>query len=104
MLYQGEGDERSHLDQTFHKVQSVARQLASSIVSLTWVTSGHGWLAMAVPFLIASPGYFSGRLSLGTLMVAVGAMATQLELRMPCWAIRVRSADQSIAELRSTST
>jgi putative ATP-binding cassette transporter len=73
VLYQGEGDERSHLDQTFHKVQSLARQLASGIVSLTWVTSGHGWLAMAVPFLVASPGYFSGRLTLGTLMVAVGA-------------------------------
>ncbi len=73
VLYQGEGDERSHLDQSFHKIQSVARRLASGIVSLTWVTSGHGWLAMAVPFLIASPGYFSGRLTLGTLMVAAGA-------------------------------
>lgn len=73
VLYQGESDERSHLDQSFHKVQSVARQLASGIVSLTWVTSGHGWLAMAAPFVIASPGYFSGRLSLGSLMIAVGA-------------------------------
>lgn len=73
VLYQGESDERAHLDQTFHKVQSLARQLANGIVSLTWVTSGHGWLAMAAPFVIASPGYFGGRLSLGTLMVAVGA-------------------------------
>ena len=73
VLYQGEGDERVHLDQTFHKVQSLARQLANGIVSLTWVTSGHGWLAMAAPFLIAAPGYFGGQLSLGSLMVAVGA-------------------------------
>lgn len=73
VLYQGESDERSDLDQSFHRIQSVARQLASGIVSLTWVTSGHGWLAMAAPFLIASPGYFSGHLTLGTLMIAVGA-------------------------------
>lgn len=73
VLYQGEGDERVHLDQTFHKVQLLARQLANGIVSLTWVTSGHGWLAMAAPFLIAAPGYFGGQLSLGSLMVAVGA-------------------------------
>lgn len=73
VLYQGESDERSHLDQTFHKVQSLARQLASGIVSLTWVTSGHGWLAMAAPFVIASPGYFGGQLTLGSLMIAVGA-------------------------------
>ncbi|CAM5767819.1 ABC transporter ATP-binding protein/permease [Bosea minatitlanensis] len=73
VLYQGESDERRHLDETFHKVQRLARQLASGIVSLTWVTSGHGWLAMAAPFLIASPGYFGGQLSLGSLMIAVGA-------------------------------
>lgn len=73
VLYQGESDERSHLDQTFHKVQSLARQLAGGIVSLTWVTSGHGWLAMAAPFVIASPGYFGGQLTLGSLMIAVGA-------------------------------
>lgn len=73
VLYQGESDERVHLDQIFHKVQSLARQLANGIVSLTWVTSGHGWLAMAAPFVIASPGYFSGRLTLGSLMIAVGA-------------------------------
>jgi putative ATP-binding cassette transporter len=73
VLYQGEGDERVHLDLTFHTLQSVARRLAGGIVSLTWVTSAHGWLAMAVPFLIASPGYFSGQLTLGSLMIAVGA-------------------------------
>jgi putative ATP-binding cassette transporter len=73
VLYQGEGEERAHLDQIFHKVQSLARQLANGIVSLTWVTSGHGWLAMAAPFVIAAPGYFGGRLTLGSLMVAVGA-------------------------------
>ena len=37
-------------------------------------------------------------------MVAVGAMATQLELRMPWSAMRLRSAAQSSVTLRSTST
>ena len=37
-------------------------------------------------------------------MVAVGAIATQLELRMPCCWMRWRSASQSIDVLRSTST
>ena len=37
-------------------------------------------------------------------MVAVGAMATQLLLRMPCWAMRSRSAFQSMVDERSTST
>ena len=37
-------------------------------------------------------------------MVAVGAMAVQLELRMPSAAILARSASQSSWLLRSTST
>ncbi len=37
-------------------------------------------------------------------MVAVGAMATQLLLRMPCVAMRARSASQSIDSELSTST
>jgi len=37
-------------------------------------------------------------------MVAVGAMATQLELRMPSLAILLRSVSQSSEAERSTST
>ena len=37
-------------------------------------------------------------------IVAVGAMATQLELRMPCALMRLRRASQSIVLERSTST
>ena len=36
-------------------------------------------------------------------MVAVGAIATQFELRMPCSAMRLRSAAQSSVALRSIS-
>ena len=37
-------------------------------------------------------------------IVAVGAIATQLELRMPCCLMRARSASQSIVADSSTST
>ena len=37
-------------------------------------------------------------------IVAVGAIATQLEFRMPCCLMRARRASQSIVELMSTST
>ena len=37
-------------------------------------------------------------------IVAVGAIATQLELRMPSWAILLRKASQSSVDERSTST
>jgi putative ATP-binding cassette transporter len=72
-LYQGEKDERASLDFKFDATQSVARKIAGGIARLTWVTSGHGWLAIIAPFVIASPGYFNGNLSLGALMITVGA-------------------------------
>ncbi|RFB75646.1 ABC transporter ATP-binding protein/permease [Methylovirgula sp. 4M-Z18] len=73
VLYRGEADERAWLDDKFNAVQIVARKLAGGVARLTWITSGHGWLAILAPFLIAAPGYFSGRLSLGALMITVGA-------------------------------
>jgi putative ATP-binding cassette transporter len=72
-LYQGEADERTSLDLILSAVLLVSRKLASGLARLTWITSGYGWLLIVAPFLIASPGYFGGRLSLGSLMVVVGA-------------------------------
>jgi putative ATP-binding cassette transporter len=43
------------------------------VAGLTWITSGYGWLAIVVPVIAAAPGYFSGSLSLGGLMMVVGA-------------------------------
>jgi putative ATP-binding cassette transporter len=37
------------------------------------VTAGYGWFAIVAPFIVAAPGYFAGSMSLGGLMVAVGA-------------------------------
>ena len=52
--------------------------------------------------------WYSGSIDAATPMmlemVAVGAMATQLELRMPCSLMRPRSSVQSMPEDSSTST
>jgi putative ATP-binding cassette transporter len=44
-----------------------------ALTNLTWVSSGYGWLAIVAPILIAAPVYFTGNLSFGGLMMAVGA-------------------------------
>jgi vitamin B12/bleomycin/antimicrobial peptide transport system ATP-binding/permease protein len=49
------------------------RELASGLARLTWVTSGYGWLALVAPILVAAPGYFSGGLSFGGLIMVIGA-------------------------------
>jgi len=77
-LYQGEADERASLDIILGAVLSVSRKLAGGLARLTWVTSGYGWLIIVAPFLMAAPGYFSGRLTLGALMIVVGAF-TQVQ-------------------------
>jgi putative ATP-binding cassette transporter len=48
------------------------------LARLTWVTSGYDWLVIVAPFAMAAPGYFSGRLTLGALMIVVGAF-TQVQ-------------------------
>jgi putative ATP-binding cassette transporter len=72
-LYGGETDECRTLHATIERVIAIMRELVSGLARLTWVTSGYGWLAIVVPVLVAAPGYFSGQLSLGGLMVVVGA-------------------------------
>lgn len=72
-LCRGERDERGHLDTTFGSVLKVARQGAAATARLTWVTSGYGWVGLIFPVLVALPGYMQGNLSLGGLMMVVGA-------------------------------
>ena len=72
-LYGGETDERDYLNREFDQVLLMMRRLVSGITRLTWVTAGYGWFTIVAPFIVASPGYFAGDMSLGGLMVAVGA-------------------------------
>ena len=72
-LYGGESDERKIINPTLDHVITIMCRLAGSLARLTWITSGYGWVAIVAPVLAAAPGYFSGSLSLGGLMMVVGA-------------------------------
>ncbi|HZD54092.1 MAG TPA: ABC transporter ATP-binding protein/permease, partial [Woeseiaceae bacterium] len=72
-LYSGEPDERRNLDRCLEAVLGATRRLSGALARLTWITSGYGWLAIVVPILAAAPGYFTGRLSFGEMMMVVGA-------------------------------
>lgn len=72
-LHDGEADERRILDGTVGQVVMAMRSLAGRLAQLTWVTSGHGWLGIVTPILVAAPGYFGGGLSFGGLMMVIGA-------------------------------
>ncbi|NIX77538.1 ABC transporter ATP-binding protein/permease [Microvirga terricola] len=72
-LFRGEEDERRMLNGELERVIAVMKQLVNGFVRLTWVTSGYGWLAIVIPFIVAAPGYFTGQLSFGALMMTVAA-------------------------------
>ncbi|MBB4038460.1 putative ATP-binding cassette transporter [Microvirga flocculans] len=72
-LFQGEADERRRLESEVGRVIGVARRLANGLARLTWITAGSGWLAIVAPFIVAAPGYFTGSLSFGGLMMTVAA-------------------------------
>lgn len=72
-VHGGEMDERRALDRPVERVVQVTRRLANGLARLTWITSGYGWLALLVPIVVASPGYFHGTLSFGELMMTIGA-------------------------------
>ena len=72
-LYAGEKDERRITNRYVDQVISVARRMSVALSQLVWITSGYGWLAIVVPILVALPGYLHGTLTLGGLMMVVGA-------------------------------
>ncbi len=72
-LFRGENGERRQLAGHLDQVIASMRHLSGSLARLTWITSGYGWIAIVVPTLVALPGYFNGELTLGGLMMVVGA-------------------------------
>jgi putative ATP-binding cassette transporter len=73
VLHSGEADERRLVNDSVDGVVTVMTRLVGALARLTWITSGYGWFAMVAPIVVASPGYFSGHMSFGTLMMVVGA-------------------------------
>ena len=67
------GEEREKRRLGLEKVVAIARDIVNATAKLTWVTAGYGWVSIVAPILIASPAYFSTKLSFGELMVVVGA-------------------------------
>lgn len=72
-LARGEERERQRIVSRIGAVLAVIRQLVTANTNLTWVSAGFGWLAQVAPIVIAAPVYFSGQITFGGLMMAVGA-------------------------------
>jgi putative ATP-binding cassette transporter len=72
-IHRGEADERYHLGKALDNVLAKMRRIASELANLTWVSASYGWIGLIAPLALASPGYFSGTLSLGGLTMVVGA-------------------------------
>ena len=81
-LYGGEQDETHRLQFQLRRVLRVMWGIVNASTRLTFITAGYGWFTIIAPILVAVPGYFSGNLSFGTLMMVVGAfMQVQGALR-----------------------
>jgi putative ATP-binding cassette transporter len=73
VLHRVEAGERAVAGQAFEAVQAVAKRLADAVARLTWITSAYGWGTLVAPVIAAMPAYFAGNLSLGGLMMVIGA-------------------------------
>ena len=68
----GEEGEKQRLGLDLEKVLGMVREIVDATARLTWITGGYGWISIVAPIAIASPAYFTGKLSFGELMVVVG--------------------------------
>jgi putative ATP-binding cassette transporter len=73
-LHHEEGEKR-RLGLDLENVLVMVREIVDATARLTWITAGYGWISIVAPIAIASPAYFSGRLSFGELMVVVGGFS-----------------------------
>lgn len=62
-----------HLYRILSNVLTATRLIIVSQTNLTWISAGFGWGGLVVPVLAAAPAYFTGQLTFGGLMMAVGA-------------------------------
>lgn len=68
-----ETEARRRLERELAHVLEAARRIMTAAVRLLWFTAGYGWVTVVAPIVIASPVYFSGRLTFGGLMMAAAA-------------------------------
>ncbi len=67
-LYGGERHERPALGERFDHVVAVVRRIIGAQLRLSAYTIGYTQIAIIFPFIVASPRYFAGALTLGALM------------------------------------
>jgi putative ATP-binding cassette transporter len=72
-IHRGESEESLRLNTHLDRLIVTLRALIGVTTRLTWVTAGYGWITIIAPIVVASPAYFSGSLSFGGLLMAVGA-------------------------------
>jgi vitamin B12/bleomycin/antimicrobial peptide transport system ATP-binding/permease protein len=102
-LYGGEADEKLHLRHELDGVLAVMRRLVSGVTRLTWITAGYGWFAIVAPILVAAPGFFGGGLTLGGLMVVVGAF-TQVQQALRWFVDNFNTIADWLATLRRVAS
>lgn len=72
-LARAEPREERWIESRFDRLVATLRDIIRAQIGLKWVSSSYGWLSQVVPIIIASPMYFSGKISFGGLMMAVSA-------------------------------
>ena len=78
-LLRGEHAERGRLSQRFSHVATNFRQLISRQKRLTFFTVSHAQLAIILPYIVVSPAYFAGAVTLGGLTQTASAFGSVQE-------------------------
>jgi vitamin B12/bleomycin/antimicrobial peptide transport system ATP-binding/permease protein len=77
-VYRGEAEEEGRLNHALDNLLVILRRLVAATTNLTWVTAGYGWFTIVAPIIVAAPAFFGGDLSIGGLLMSVGAF-TQVQ-------------------------
>lgn len=72
-LERGERVEARRIKAAFGRLVEVIHGVIRATVGLTWVTAGSGWFNTVAPILAVAPFYFSTDMTIGELMLVVGA-------------------------------
>lgn len=72
-LVAGEAQEKRRLRSDLADLVEAIKRIYRVQIRLEWATDAYGWMTLVAPILVASPIYFSGDMSFGGLMMAIGA-------------------------------
>lgn len=96
-LYGGEREEQRHLGDRFGQVVHNLKEIIRRETFLSAFVSGHAQLNSIISYLVATPHYFAGIITLGTLMQSASAfMQTEVALS---WLVR---SYRRVAEWKAT--